>query len=342
MRAAVLVSKNKIEIMNFLDFPLVQAGQVLVKMSYAGICGAQLREFTGAKGEDKYLPHMLGHEGSGEVVFVGPHVVKVCEGDNVILHWRKGSGMEATPAQWVSDEGISVGSGPVTCFSDYTIVSENRVTKIPATFEEGEDNFPLRMDVCALLGCAISTGIGIINNEARLKVGQSVLVIGGGGVGMSVVQAASLCGAGLIAVWERAEEKFPLLQSLGADQVGAPKYSRNGYDVVVDTVGSPVLIAMGLEEVKPGGKLILVGQPVHNLPLTFPNFSSHYQGKHILDSQGGLTNPDEDLPRYVWMMARGKADFSRLISKTITLDQLPEIMEFLRLGRVVGRCLIRF
>src|SRR5204863_5793005 len=127
----------------------LDVGQVLVKISCTGICGAQLGEISGVKGPDKFLPHLLGHEGGGEVVGVGPGVTQVKEGDRVVMHWRKGAGIHARPAkyQWGSR---TVNAGWVTTFQEYAVVSENRVTPIPKD---------VPFEVAALMGCAVTTAL---------------------------------------------------------------------------------------------------------------------------------------------------------------------------------------
>lgn len=347
MKAAVLISTGKdreIRLMDFSTCPELQIGQVLVKVHYAGICGAQVNEIMGRKGEDKYLPHMFGHEGSGEVMTVGPGVRKVKPGDRVVLHWRKGSGIDAVPAKWVSDSGIAVGSGPVSCFSEYTIVSENRVTTVIA-----KQNGVLSMKVAALMGCAITTGFGIVYKEANIKPGEDVLVIGCGGVGASVILAASKIAA-YVQVWERqeAEEKRMFAFSLGAASFELGP-TEDLFDVVIETTGSPLMIRKGLEAVRPGkGRLILCGQPRKGVSVTFPDMSQHYFGKKIIDSQGGDTDPDYDIPRYMRLndsmfefpTVKG-FDYFRLIDKIGSLNDIDEMMEDMINGKVMGRCLIQ-
>lgn len=110
----------------------LQAGQVLVKVRFSGICGAQINEIEAAKGPDKFLPHLLGHEGLGEVLEVGPLVHSVAPGDQVILHWMPGAGIQSDPAvyEW---RGNRLNAGWVTTFSELTVVSENRCTKLTST-----------------------------------------------------------------------------------------------------------------------------------------------------------------------------------------------------------------
>src|SRR6266550_3823135 len=148
MRAAVLVELNKPLEMAELRMPDQLAfGQVKVKLLYSGICGAQINEIEGAKGSDRFLPHLLGHEGSATVLDVGPGVRSVKKGNRVVMHWRQGAGLQSeTPTyRW---NGTRVNAGWVTTFNDHAVVSENRVTAIP-------EDIDLR--VAPLFGCAVTT-----------------------------------------------------------------------------------------------------------------------------------------------------------------------------------------
>src|SRR6185295_5109932 len=169
------------------------AGQVLVKVHCSGICGSQLGEIDGAKGADKFLPHLLGHEGSGTVVGIGPAVRHVKTGDKVVLHWRKGLGIEASPPQYQWN-GKVVNAGWITTFNEYAIVAENRVTPIPADSD---------MEVAALFGCAVTTGFGVVVNNAKLKI----------------VQAAALTSAYPIIAVDLHDTRLQLAKTMGATHI---------------------------------------------------------------------------------------------------------------------------
>ena len=166
--AAILVKQNQPLIIDEISFEdQLCVGQVLVKLDYSGICGSQLGEIAGVKGPDPYLPHLLGHEGSGTVVEVGPGVSTVHNGDRVVLHWRKGTGIEGKPPKY-KWQGKTVNAGHVTTFNALAVVSENRVTSIPPDTD---------LKAAALLGCAITTGFGVITNDAKLKIGENIVVL---------------------------------------------------------------------------------------------------------------------------------------------------------------------
>ena len=130
MKAAVLNKlKKPLEVKN-LKIPKLSKGQILVKIFYSGICRSQIFEIDGYRGKDKWLPHVLGHEGSGVVIDIGDGVKKIKKNDQVILTWIKGKGIDADNPTYTSNNS-KINSGKVSTFSNYAIVSENRVVKIP-------------------------------------------------------------------------------------------------------------------------------------------------------------------------------------------------------------------
>lgn len=157
--AAVLEQLNKPLRIRELTTPDLKPGQVLVEVAYSGVCHSQLLEVRGKRGLDRFLPHTLGHEGSGTVLEVGAGVTKVKPGDHVVLSWIKGSGADAPSTIYESAER-PVNSGALSTFMRQTVTCENRLTAIP-------DAMPLRE--AALLGCAIPTGAGIVLNTARVR-----------------------------------------------------------------------------------------------------------------------------------------------------------------------------
>jgi Zn-dependent alcohol dehydrogenase len=172
MQAAILVNLNDDLLVTEINLPKkLDFGQVLVDVHYSGICGSQIGEIKGVKGEDRYLPHLLGHEGSATVLKVGEGVKNVKEGDTVVLHWRKGKGIES-PTPVYSLNEIKVNAGWITTFNDYSIISENRMTKV---------NSDIDLVTAPLLGCALTTGFGVIQNDASLSIGESIVIFGSGG-----------------------------------------------------------------------------------------------------------------------------------------------------------------
>ena len=134
INAAVLSELNQPLDIKKLESRALEKGQVLVKIYFSGVCRSQLMEIKGLRGKDPWLPHLLGHEGSGEVMAVGPGVTKVKERDKVILTWIEGEGLNADGAVYDSESSI-VNSGRVTTFSNYSVVSENRIVHKPTNLD---------------------------------------------------------------------------------------------------------------------------------------------------------------------------------------------------------------
>jgi S-(hydroxymethyl)glutathione dehydrogenase/alcohol dehydrogenase len=343
VKAAVLVELRAPLVIAELAMPETLAvGQVLVKIHYSGICGSQLGEIDGAKGEDKFLPHLLGHEASGTVLAIGPGVKHVKTGDKVVLHWRKGLGIESDTPRFMWN-GRTVNAGWITTFNEYAIVSENRVTAIPADSD---------MEVAALFGCAVTTGFGVVQNNAKVRIGESVVVFGAGGIGLSIVQAAGLVSAYPIVAVDLHDNKLEMAKRMGATHAinssgGDPRQAiidivgSAGVDVFIDNTGQPATIEMGYQITKPQGRVTLVGVPrkgsdvrIHSLPLHF--------GKGLSGSHGGEAIPQVDIPRYQQLYRAGRIKLRELITDFYTLDQVNDAIAGMRSGKVRGRCLIRF
>src|SRR3989344_8292528 len=214
--AAILVEIGKKLVVSEIDIPGLKPGQVLVEVEFSGICHTQVLEVRGYRGEDKYLPHCLGHEGSGIVREIGHGVKKVKPGDKVILSWMKGTGADvsSTIYKW---NGKNVNAGAITTFARQSIISENRLTAIPK-------NSKITMQEAAMLGCAVPTGLGAIFNVAKPKKGQSIAIFGAGGIGLCAIAGAKIAGCAPIIAVDINEQKLELAKQMGAtDIVNASK-----------------------------------------------------------------------------------------------------------------------
>ena len=349
MKAAVLTElRAPLQVVELAMPETLAAGQVLVKIHFSGICGSQLGEIDGAKGEDKFLPHLLGHEASGTVLNVGAGVRHVKVGDKVVLHWRKGLGIESETPHY-SWEGRKINAGWITTFNEYAIVSENRVTAIPADSD---------LEVAALFGCAVTTGFGIVENNADVRIGQSVVVYGSGGVGLNIVQAAALVSAYPVIAVDLHEGKLELAKRMGAthvinasgrglDDVRAEIQlvldetgSGAGADVFIDNTGVPAVIETGYAMTKPQGTVTLVGVPRKGNNVNLFSLPLHF-GKTLSGSHGGESVPNIDIPRYHNMYRAGRIILRELITDYFGLDQINEAIAAMRSGKVRGRCLVR-
>jgi S-(hydroxymethyl)glutathione dehydrogenase / alcohol dehydrogenase len=342
MKAAVLIKQNEPLQVQCFKQARPAGHQVLVRIHKSGLCGAQLNELLGIKGPDLFLPHLMGHEGSGVVEAIGDSVRKVSPGDRVVLHWRKGSGGEGPFPRYEAQDGGSVGGGHVTSFANMALIAENRVTRI-------DPDIPF--DIACLFGCGISTGYGIIHNELKLKSGASLAVIGCGGVGLNVLQAAALEGAGLIVAVDRhSGPKEELARKMGAGnylKLEKPEELNSalrglkdaGFDAVVDTTGDTRLMAEAFKALGKNGTLMLVGQPKHDAMLTLSPALDLFTGKRLLVSEGGGFQPDRDMPRLQELYRKHPAAMQQVITHSYKLEQINEAFTTLKSG-LCGRILI--
>ena len=339
-KAAILEKSRNPLIIDEVQLPAeLLAGQVLVKVKYSGICGAQLNEIDAAKGPDRFLPHMLGHEGYGEVLEVGPLVKHVTAGDKVILHWMPGAGIQSDPAKYLWRNQV-LNAGWVTTFSEVTIVSENRCTPINST---------LNPEYLPLLGCAATTAVGVIGRDANLRLGESVVVLGTGGVGLLTIQAARASGGFPILGVDKIPERLTFAGKLGAqfvfessipDLLEKIRLSLNGRmpDVVVETTGNRSMIELAYQLVAHGGRCVLVGVPRHDEPASIDTLPLHFDTV-FTGSKGGGTRPEIDIPRIIRL---AEADIFRLDSLPVRLFSLERINEAIKMVRdgLPGRAVI--
>ena len=333
-KAAVLEKLNAPLAVREVETTEIQPGQVLVKVLTSGLCGAQLHEIRGHKGNGKFLPHLMGHEGCGLVQEVAPAVSTVKPGDKVVMHWRPTDGIDAPFPKYILN-GKQISSGKVTTISEYSVVSENRLTAVPQDTPN---------DLCALLGCGLTTALGVIDNDVDLKFGESVMVIGCGGVGLNLIQGAKLKSAHPIVAVDVVDSKKEQAITAGADSFINPMnedLSLLSADVIIDTTGNTKAIAAATQCLSNKGRLVLVGQPAPGTEVNIPNGVSLFSGvgRSIKASQGGKTNPAEDIPRYVKMHAAGIINIENLVTHRFGLDSVNEAFDLLRTGKA-GRIMI--
>jgi S-(hydroxymethyl)glutathione dehydrogenase/alcohol dehydrogenase len=337
--AAILCESKQPLIVDEIQLPEeLSFGQVLVQVHFSGICGAQINEIDAVKGPDKFLPHLLGHEGSATVLAAGAGVKHVQVGDHVVMHWRPGSGLQADPPsyQW---RGRPLNAGWVTTFNTHAVVSENRATPIPRDFD---------LTLAPLLGCSVTTAFGVISNDAHVKPGESVVIVGAGGVGLALVQAAAAVSAYPIVAIDVSEEKLRAAEKLGAshsfmndgqDLAARVRGACGGDpDVIIETTGEPSLIEWAYETSAKDGRTILVGVPpkdpkpaIHTLPLHFD--------KVLTGSHGGNSRPAYDIPRLIRLNQASLLRLGEITTRVWPLSKINEALLELRKGSV-GRQLI--
>lgn len=342
MKAAILTQLNAPLIIDEVALPNTLAvGQVLVKIHCSGICGSQLGEIDGAKGEDKFLPHLLGHEASGTVIAIGPGVRHVKPQEKVVLHWRKGLGIEAETPNYTW-QGRKVNAGWITTLSEYAIVSENRVTPIPPDSD---------LEVAALFGCAVTTGFGIVENNAKIRIGESVVVFGAGGIGLNIVQAAALVSAYPIIAIDLHDDKLQLAKEMGATHVINSRekdvkqeiqtiLNHKGLDVFIDNTGLPAIIELGYHLTHAQGRVVLVGVPRKGQHINIYSLPLHF-GKGITGSHGGEAIPHQDISRYQQLYRAGRIKLRELITDYYSLDNVNDAINEMRNGKIKGRCLVQ-
>jgi S-(hydroxymethyl)glutathione dehydrogenase/alcohol dehydrogenase len=330
--AAILVETGQPLVLDEIQIPPLKPGQVLVEIAFSGVCHTQILECRGYRCIDKFLPHCLGHEGSGIVREIGPGVTKVKPGESVILSWIQGSGanVPGTTYKWA---GRIVNSGAITTFSHYSVVSENRLVLMP----EG-----IPFHDAAMIGCAVATGLGVVFNTIGAKPGQSVVIFGTGGIGLCAVAGASISGCTPVVAVDLLMNKLAAAEHMGAThKVDASKVDAveqimqtfpNGVDFAIESSGSPNAMIQALEIVRPrGGIAAIVGNAKFSEQISFsPQLLN--QGKQLRGTWGGDNIPDLDFPRYAKLIASGKLDLSILRSKVYSLFEVNQAIDDLESG----------
>ncbi len=339
-KAAILWETNKPLVIDEVEIPALKRGQVLVKVLYSGICRAQYNEMIALKGPDKFLPHLLGHEASGIIVDVGPGIGKVKKNDYVCLSWIKGQGLDGINSQYKMGKHV-INAGAVTTFSDYTVVSENRVTKISKA---------MPADVAAILGCAVVTGCGIMQNTLDSAKGSSVAVLGVGGIGLSVIMASKRRGSKIIIAVDIADKKLAFARRMGATHtINALKDNvvkkiqsivPNGVDYAVDASGNKVAMENAFEAIKvQGGACVIAGNLGKDEKIELHPFDL-IRGKRIMGTWGGETQPDRDIPAYINAFKRGLLPMDQLITHRFKLEEINKAFDLLVKGEA-GRIILR-
>ena len=333
--AAILVETGKPLEHVDLDVPALKPGQVLVEVGITGVCHTQILEARGHRGEDRFLPHCLGHEGAGRIVDVAEGVTRVSVGDIAVMSWLAAGGAQVPGTKYGSSIG-DVNAGFVTTFQQYAVCSENRVTRV----ESGLTAIEL-----AMMGCAVPTGFGSVFNTLQARPGQSLAVFGVGGVGMcALIAAASSSCRPLIAIdveqWklDKAVENGATHTINAANEDVVSRINEiipSGLDLSVEASGRPSVMSDALSAVRPrGGKSVLIGNAHHGetvdlVPLQFN------MGKQLLGSWGGETEPDRDFIRYKRVLEQESVNISQLSTSGYTLETINQAMDDLEGGKAL-------
>lgn len=365
-RGAVLFQPgNPLEICD-VDVAPPRAGEALVRMAAAGVCHTDLHVMRGKFPAP--LPAVLGHEGAGVVAEVGPGVTSLRPGDAVVPLWRlscgacefcrRGRPALCTEGTRVRNTGrlvdgtsrLSMGGrelmhyAGVSTFCQYSVVPEAALLKL-------EGNVPL--DRAALLGCAVVTGMGAVNNAAKVKAGDSVAVFGAGGVGLNVVQGAALAGAGMIVAVDVHESKLDLARRFGATHAvnasaGDPPPAEavraltggRGADYAFDAVGEPSTVRAAYDALAKLGTLVVLGIAPAGMEVALPLTSLVFEERKVLGSFYGSGRPRDDIPALVAQYQAGRLKLDELVTRRYRLEGINEAYDALSRGEVARSVIV--
>jgi S-(hydroxymethyl)glutathione dehydrogenase / alcohol dehydrogenase len=355
MRAAVLREPGKPPAIETVLLDPPKRGEVLVRVAAAGVCHSDVHLADGLLGPGRW-PMVLGHEGAGVVTSVGEGVTTVAPGDHVAFCFVPSCGaceacragnatlcetagrngmagmlMDGTSRLHALDGSVLQHGLMVACFAEYAVVPAAGAVPLPPSI-------PLWQ--AALLGCGVVTGIGAVN-RARLRVGDSVCVIGCGGVGLQVIAGARLAGAGAIIAVDRDEAKLELALARGATHAVAATgtdvvaevrtLTGGGVERAFEVVGNPVTIRQAWDVLRPGGTAIVVGLVPAGIEVSLPAIE-FLSEKTITGSYYGSTNVHAALGRLVQLVVDGRLDLGDVVQYLISLDDLDAALDRLRRG----------
>jgi len=364
MKAAVLYEANSPFQVEEVSLDEPQEHEVLVKMIATGVCHSDLHFMRGDMPAP--MPVVMGHEGAGIVEKVGPGVTTLKPGDHVVTmvsfscgqcrYCTEGRPTMCTAGQMVMATATLPISGGMrlhkggqdlhhlfglACFGEYAVVHERSCVKM-------RDDAPF--EVVCLLGCGVSTGIGAAINATGLRPGESIVIYGCGGVGLSAVMGAKLAGAGKIIAVSRSERKLAMAKELGADHVVSASQENpvmkvmeltgGGADYSVECAGKAEVIMQAFGSIHPGGKCVVAGMA----PITAVVSIASYEfllGKTLTGTVQGDVRHSVDIPRYIDLYMEGKLPIDKLITRSYSLDEVNEAFEALEKGEVI-RSVIRF
>ncbi|OBC11902.1 S-(hydroxymethyl)mycothiol dehydrogenase [Mycobacterium sp. 852013-50091_SCH5140682] len=326
-------------------------GEVVVRVQACGVCHTDLTYRDG--GINDAFPFLLGHEAAGVVEEVGSGVESVAVGDFVILNWRAVCGQcrackrgrpqycfdtfNATQKMTLEDGTELTPALGIGAFADKTLVHAGQCTKVNANADPA---------VVGLLGCGVMAGIGAAVNTGNVSRGDSVAVIGCGGVGDAAILGARLAGAGTIIAVDRDQRKLQWAQDLGAthvvnaaedDCVEAVQAITGGFgaDIVIDAVGRPETWQQAFYARDLAGTVVLVGVPTPDMILQMPLIDFFSRGGALKSSWYGDCLPERDFPALVDLYQQGRLPLERFVSERIELDDVEDSFHTMHEGKVL-------
>jgi S-(hydroxymethyl)glutathione dehydrogenase/alcohol dehydrogenase len=353
MRAAIFTETDGP--LSVEDVTAIEPGprDVVVQVSASGICHSDLSIINGTLPMPP--PVILGHEGAGIVDWVGPEVTGLQKGDRVI-----GSFIPACSHCWYCHNGQSN-----LCENTYTVMANPRATRsdgtpLPAmtglgTFSDVmtcdqmslvKVDTDLPDDQLALIGCGVTTGVGSALNTAQVRPGSSVVVIGCGGVGQSVIQGARIAGAARIIAVDPVALKRDMALKLGATDALDPTEGDvvaqvmaltggRGADYAFEVAGVSALIRQAFDSVRRGGTAIAVGVPKFDDEVSLPTFALILSEKRLLGTVYGSAHVRRDFPRLIGLVEQGRLDLGGMVSKTFSLDDINKGFDAMKAGEVI-------
>jgi S-(hydroxymethyl)glutathione dehydrogenase/alcohol dehydrogenase len=358
VKAVVVRGVNETPTVEDVELRPLGAPDVRIRVVGAGVCHSDLSMVNGTLTPP--YPLVLGHEASGVIAEVGSAVTGLEVGQGVVLNWAVPcrecwycehgqpwlcstiEGITGTPGGTLADGtevNVLLGIGSM---AEEIVVPATAVVPVP-------DGVPL--EEAALMGCAILTGVGAATNTARVQPGQSVLVIGQGGIGLAAVMGARLAGATTIIAVDRSAEKEELARTAGATHflVADPKLSRQvrtltdgrGADVALECVGAAATIRQAWGSVRRGGKCVIVGVGPRDQEVTFNPLELFHFSRTLTSSVYGDSDPERDLPKLGEHVRSGQLNLGALVTHRIGLDGVAEAFERMKRGEG-GRSLVVF
>lgn len=351
VKGVVVRSKGAPATLETILVPEPGPGEALVDILTSGVCHTDLHYKLGGISDD--FPFLLGHEATGVVSAVGPDVTDVAPGDRVVLNWRAVCGNcracnrgqaqycfnthNATQKMTLEDGTELSPALGIGAFIEKTLVAAGQCTKVDPDADAA---------AVGLLGCGVMAGLGAALNTGGVKRGDSVAVIGCGGVGVAAIAGAALAGATTIIAVDIDAKKLERAKDLGAthtvdssagDPVEEIRALTGGFgaDVVIDAVGRPETYKQAFYARDLAGTVVLVGVPTPEMTLELPLLDVFGRGGSLKSSWYGDCLPSRDFPMLVDLYKQGKLDLDAFVTERITIDQVEEAFDKMHQGAVL-------
>lgn len=359
IQAAVLYEPHQPFVIETVSLDPPQSGEVLVKISASGVCHSDYHLVSGATQHP--MPVIAGHEGAGVVEVVGPGVTGIRSGDHVTLNWAPACG-NCFYCQHEQSNLCDTFTGPIwagtmldgttrlhrldgspiyaycglATFAEYTVVPQESCVVIRRD---------VSLNVAALVGCAVATGVGAAMYTTQVRPGDSVAVFGCGGVGLNIIQGAALCGAGTIIAVDSNPAKMPIARQFGASHtilagddseltLSAIHHLTGGRGVehAFEAVGVPALQELAFAAARPGGSVIFAGLSAMGTATNLPGAIITRQEKTVRGSYYGTVNAKRDFPLFIDLYLAGKLKLDELISQEYRLEEINTAYDTLLTG----------